>query len=102
MSTLTPANAANAENIIKDLLDHLGETSASPANGNAPLPNSLSNEHLAALLQLLRQQQTAITTLTNATTTSTPSATPGQASPNPRKPPEYYNNAKYEDIISKP
>jgi hypothetical protein len=54
------------------------------------------------LITLLRQQQTAIATLTQQATSSGQSLPPDRHSIPTHKPPEYYNNAKYEDIISKP
>lgn len=62
----------------------------------------LSHEHLTALLQLFRRQQSMIAALTANTAPASPTPSPQQFSTSSHKPPEYYNNAKYEDIISKP
>jgi hypothetical protein len=65
-------------------------------------PLHLSQEQLSALLQLFRRQQSTITTLLANATPASPTHSPRPASRIPHKLPEYYNNAKYEDIISKP
>jgi hypothetical protein len=67
---------------------------------------------VSELLQCFWQQQDAIAALINSNSPSplrTPQlgtlSAPGQSSYSiaaSTKPPEYYNNAKYEDIISKP
>jgi hypothetical protein len=99
MSTITPAKPAQDESNINDILRQLDETSASPTDDTT---TSISNVQLSALLQMLRQQQTAINALTAASTTPRQTQNHGQLHAGTHKPPEYYNNAKYEDIISKP
>jgi hypothetical protein len=88
MSTVTPAKSSNTDNIIKDILGRLSETSASQTDDSTPASNSLSNEHLLALLQLLRQQQTTLNALTTAATTSGVTTIPDQSSSPTRIPPE--------------
>jgi hypothetical protein len=102
MSTITPVNPAHEDTNINDILHQLDETSASSTEDTTLSTTSISKEQLSALLQMLRQQQSAINALTAASTP--PKLTPihGESPYGTHKPPEYYNNAKYEDIIKPP
>jgi hypothetical protein len=102
MSTITPAKPPQDESNINDLLCQLEETSASSTDDTTPLTTGILDLQLSALLQMLRQQQTAINALTAASNTPRQTLHHGQPHVGIPKPPEYYNNAKYEDIISKP
>jgi hypothetical protein len=102
MSTITPVKPAHDESNINDILCQLDETSASSTDDTTQSTTRISNVQLSALLQMLRQQQTAINALTTASTTPRQTQNHGQLHAGIHKSPEYYNNAKYEDIISKP
>jgi hypothetical protein len=102
MSTITPAKATNHNNVINDLLRQIGESPLAPDPVTDTSTSSLSQDHLSALLSLIQQQQHTIDALNNPPTLLAPTTHIPQPSLSNRRPPEYYNNAKYEDIISKP
>jgi hypothetical protein len=102
MSAITPAKPTNDNSIITDLLNQLGDTLPPTSDDPESSQPHLSQDQLSALLQLFRRQQSTITTLLANATPASPTHSPRPASRVPLKPPEYYTNAKYEDIISKP
>jgi hypothetical protein len=102
MSTVTPAKSPNSDLTINELINQLEAPSVLPTEGTNSSLTSISGDQLLTLITLLRQQQTAIATRTQQATSSGQSLPPDRHSIPTRKPPEYYNNAKYEDIISKP
>jgi hypothetical protein len=113
MSSVTPSSPLLPNNsIINELLRQLNESPPSPSGANGSSSINLTQDQVSELLRCFRQQQEALASLVHPTST-TPLRTNQLGTSNnlnpslnsfagPTKPPEYYNNAKYEDIISKP
>jgi hypothetical protein len=97
--------------VINELLRHLNENPTSPSGASGPSSINLTQNQVSELLQCFQQQQETLTSLLQLTSNS-PLRTPhlrtsvnsnqSRSFAGSTKPPEYYNNAKYEDIISKP
>ncbi len=98
--------------IVNDLLHQLNANNSTSDEINESSSIHISHDQLSALLRMLQQQQAPITALTNQASphhfctplTDTTNLSSQQSTTFPRftRTPEYYNNAKYEDLISKP
>jgi len=89
---------------VKDISSHLGSlldglTDTSQAE-NPSIASNISPHDLTELVQCFRRQQTAIDALSKLPTPPSPLPSP------PRQPPaitpDFFSNAKYEDIVCKP
>jgi hypothetical protein len=111
MNTVTPASPTPRDNtIVNDLLRQLNDATTTPGVSGGSSAVSISSDQLTALLQCFKQQQEAIATMTATissqnqgvnlpATTSRISGPPSlHTNKHTTKAPEYYNNAKYEDI----
>lgn len=112
MSNITPASPIpQTNNMINDLLRQINDTTNTPGTPGVSSTVSISTDQLTVLLQCLQQQQEAFATMTHNNLTHASGVNPSSNLSNSSgislptttiKNPEYYNNAKYEDIISKP
>ena len=109
MNTVTPASPTPRDNtIVNDLLRQLNDATTTPGVSGGSSAVSISSDQLTALLQCFKQQQEAIATMTvtissqnqgvNLPATTRISRPSSLHTNNTTKAPEYYNNAKYEDI----
>jgi hypothetical protein len=100
-SDVTPHTPVQQTNqIINGLLRQLNVNDNTPTEqGGSPSP-AQTDSQLQLLLQCCRQQQAMIAELTQQRSAS--SSTTAANIVTPAKAPDYYNNARYEDIICKP
>ncbi len=93
------------------MLHQLDDNTITPGEPDDVITIGISNERLSTLLLCFKQQQETIAVMTQSINGQQSRNQAGitanlsqqvQQSSNYTKNPEYYNNAKYEDIISKP
>jgi hypothetical protein len=94
----TPVHQSNQ--IVNDLLRQLNMASTPPINSDVPSSTTITDGQLKTLLQCFREQQATIEQLM-ANTQNSSSTSPNNVI-TLQKHPDYYNNARYKDIICKP
>lgn len=113
MSNITPSSPVLTDNgVINDLLRQLNDSTSTPGDDSASSSVRVSSEQLSALLRCVQQQQEALAAMTTPrspnrfrtpqTINNLNSSHQPASFVHTTKTPEYYNNAKYEDLISKP
>jgi hypothetical protein len=104
MSEITPTSYPSTPlDKVKDISSHLGNLLGSfqtdSEQPTSPSRDPTSTRDLNALLDCFRRQQTAIEALTQP---PPPPLNPPTISRSTPVTPDYFGNAKYEDIICKP
>jgi hypothetical protein len=100
-SDVTPHTPVQQTNqIINDLLRQLNANDNTPTEQGGSSSPVQTDSQLQLLLQCCRQQQAMIAELTQQRSASSSNNVANIITP--AKAPDYYNNARYEDIICKP
>jgi hypothetical protein len=100
-NNITPQTPIHQSNqIVNDLLHQLNTNGTQETMHDRPTPANITESQLHTLLQCFREQQTMIDELMKHQNASQSAMVAKIITP--AKAPDYYNNARYEDIICKP
>lgn len=101
----TPADKlAQMQSNLTSVLQQLNSNTLTPDPTTGQPSMHLNQTQLSDILQCFRQQQDAIQTMIDTTFNTAASSNSSSIRPSPTTTalPEYYNNAKYEDLVCKP